>query len=138
MTYVARCRLDPPPLDGTVEFTRLDGENMDPPLWAYAPDGWTGYDSTEAIDAAYDEATLSFTLPATCADGCSLVLDADAPADLEVTVHGSPAAVTVSPDRVTVPLTPGIDDAWVTFTRSTGAPLGLRVRSIRVVPTGAG
>ena len=53
MSYVARCRLEPPPLDGTVTFTRLPGENMDPPLWAYAPDGWTGYDSTTAIDAAY-------------------------------------------------------------------------------------
>ena len=33
---------------------------------------------------------------------------------------------------------PGVGDAWVTFTRTTGEPLGLRVRSIRVVPTGTG
>ena len=136
MTYVARCRLDPPPLERTVAFTRLPGENMDPPLWAYAPSGWTGYDSTEAIDAAYDEASLTFALPAACADGCWLELDADAPDDLSATVNDLPAGASVVSGRVIVRLPDGIDDAWVTFTRTTGAPLGLRVRSIRMVPPG--
>jgi len=138
MSYVAHCRLDPPPLDGTVRFTRLPGENMDPPLWAYAPDGWTGYDSTSAIDAAYAEASLTFALPAGCSSGCSLVLDADAPSDLAATVDDRPAGLSTAPGRVSVPIPADLDDAWVTFTRTTGEPLGLRVSSIRVVPTGTG
>ncbi len=136
MSYVAHCRLEPRPLDGTVDFTRLPGENMDPPLWAYAPAGWTGYASTTAIDAAYAEASLTFSLPPRCSAGCSLEVDADAPPDLVVTVNEDPAGLSVAPGRVTVPVPAGVHDAWVTFTRTTGEPLGLRVRSIRVVPTG--
>lgn len=136
MSYVAHCRLEPRPLVGTVAFTRLPGENMEPSRWAYAPQGWTGYDSTTAIDAAYAEASLAFALPATCPRGCSLVLDADGPRDLAATVDDRAVAVSAAPDRITVPLPPGLEDAWVTFTRTTGEPLGLRLRSIRLVPTG--
>jgi hypothetical protein len=136
MSYVARCRLEPPLLDRTVAFARLPGENMDPPLWAYAADGWTGYDSTTAIDAAYAEASLTFALPDTCASGCSLVLDGDAPPDLAATVNDRPSDASAAPGRVTVPIPADVEDAWVTFRRTTGEPLGLRVRSIRVVPSG--
>ena len=66
------------------------------------------------------------------------MLDADASDDLAVAVNDEPAHVVVAPGSVTVPLPPGVADAWVTFTSTSGAPLGLRVRSIRVVPTGTG
>ena len=36
------------------------------------------------------------------------------------------------------PPPPDVTDAWVTFTRTSGEPLGLRVRTIRVVPAGTG
>jgi hypothetical protein len=136
MTYVARCRLDPSPLDGTVAFTHPVGENMAPPLWAFAPEGWVMRESSTAIDAAAPAASLTFALPAACtASACALVLDADAPADLAATVDDVPAPVTVAAGSVTVLLPPGAADAWVTFTSPTGAPPRLRVRSMRVVPS---
>jgi len=142
MTYVARCRLAPRPLDDTVTFTHLAGENMAPPLWAYAPEGWVMRDSASAIDAADATASLAFRAPATCQrSGCSLVLDADTTSDLTAAVNDLPAAVEVADgpgSTVTVLLPPGVTDAWVAFTSPSGAPLGLRVRSIRVVPSGAG
>ena len=96
-------------------------------------------DSASAIDAADAAASLTFRAPATCQrSGCTLVLDADTTGDLTATVNDLPAAVEVAEGTVTVPLPPGVTDAWVAFTSSSGAPLGLRVRSIRVVPSGAG
>jgi hypothetical protein len=138
MSYVARCRLDPSPLDGTLAFTRLPGENMEPPVWAYAPEGWTDYRSTTAIDATYAEASLTFAMPDFCdtAEGCALILDADAPGDLTAQVNDESVAVEVAAGRVVVPVTSGTTDTWVTFTRTSGAPLGLRLRTIRLVPTG--
>jgi hypothetical protein len=139
MTYVARCRLAPRLLDGTVAFTHPIGDNMAPQLWAYAPEGWVMRESSDAIDAAGTAASLTFRTPGACAEAaCTLVLDAAASRDLEVAVDDEPARADVSGDSVRVRLAPGVADAWVTFTRTTGRPLGLRVRSIRVVPTGAG
>jgi len=135
MTYVARCRLEPRPLDDTVTFTHPAGENMAPPLWAYAPEGWVMRESASAIDAAGTAASLTFRAPAACQQAaCSLVLDADASGDITVAVNDEPAPAAVSPGSISVPLPPGVPDAWVTFTSPSGAPLGLRVRSIRVVP----
>jgi len=139
MTYVARCRLAPRPLDDTVAFTHPEGENMAPPLWSYAPEGWVMRDSASAIDAAGADASLTFRAPAGCAEvACALVLDADAPQRLAVAVNDEPATAQVGVGSVTIPLPPGVADTWVTFTSTSGGPLGLRVRSIRVVPTGAG
>lgn len=139
MSYVARCRLDPPQLDHAVAFVRLPGENMAPPLWAYAPEGWVMRDSASAIDAASGAASITFRAPAGCAEAaCALVLDADATGDLAAAVNDMSAAVDVAGGSVTVLLPPGVADAWVTFTRTSGAPLGLRVRSIRMAQSGAG
>ena len=139
MTYVARCRLAPRPLEDSVVFAHPEGENMAPPLWAYAPEGWVMRERADALDAASSAASLTFRAPATCQDAaCSLVLDADASTDLAVSVNDEPVRAAVAPGSVTVPLSPGVADAWVTFTSTSGGPLGLRVRSIRVVPTGAG
>lgn len=139
MTYVARCRLAPRPLDEAVAFTRPEGENMAPPLWSYAPVGWVMRDSESAIDAASATASLTFRAPAACQEaGCTLLLDADSPGGLAVTVNDEPVSIAVAPGSVTVPLAPGVADAWVTFASTSGGPLDLRVRSIRVVPTGAG
>lgn len=139
MTYVARCRLSPSPLAGTLTFARLDGENMAPPRWAYAPEGWVMRDSAGAIDAAADAASLTFQAPPGCAEtACALLLDADATSDLTANVNDMPAEVVVDHGAVTVSLPPGAVDTWVTFTSTSGAPLGLRVRTMRVVPSGAG
>ncbi|WP_345518327.1 hypothetical protein [Nocardioides conyzicola] len=139
MTYVARCRLAPQPLVGTVAFTHADGENMLPRLWAYAPEGWVMRESATAIDAAADAASLTFRAPSACAEtACALVLDADAPADLGAAVNDMPAAVDVDRGGVSVVLPSGTADTWVTFTSTSGAPLGLRVRSMRAVPSGTG
>jgi len=135
MTYVARCQLDPSPLDDPVEFVRLPGENMAPPLWTYAPEGWVMRESEVAIDASGTAASLTFAAPASCGS-CALALDADAPADLTATVNDAPAAVEVGGGSAYVDLGTDPGDTWVTFTRTSGAPLGLRVRSIRVVPHG--
>ncbi len=138
MTYVARCRLAPQPLVGTVVFGHPDGENMLPTLWAYAPEGWVMRDSASAIDAASDAASITFRAPSGCAEtACELVLDADAAGGLEASVNDLPARVEVASGTVTVLLPPGVADTWVTFTSTPGAPLGLRVRSMRVVPSGA-
>ncbi|MFA6300085.1 MAG: hypothetical protein WC642_13010, partial [Nocardioides sp.] len=137
MTYVARCRLDPPPLDQQVTFVRATGENMLPELWAYAPAGWVMRESEAAIDSAGSAASLTFALPPECAaKGCALVLDADAPDDLVARVDDVPADLSIAIGSVTVRLPAGAS-AWVTFERTSGEPLGLRVRSIRVVPPGA-
>lgn len=139
MTYVARCRQTPRPLVGTVEFRHPDGENMLPVLWAHAPEGWVMRDSASAIDAADGAASLTFRAPAGCAEAaCALVLDADASSDLGATVNDMPAEVDVSRGAVTVLLPPGAADTWVTFTSTSGAPLGLRLRSMRLVPSGTG
>ncbi len=137
MTYLARCSLAAPHLDRVVAFTRAAGESMAPALWAYAPQGWVTRESEAAIDSAAATASLTFAAPSGCERGCSLVLDADAPADLTASVDGVPADVALAGRSVSVRLPPGVGDAWVTFERSSGGPLGLRVRSIRVVPTGA-
>jgi len=139
MTYVARCRLAPRPLDGWVRFTHPDGENMAPPLWAYAPEGWVMRETATAIDAADPAASLTFRLPSGCArTRCSLELDADSTGGLVAAVNDAPARIGVAPGSISLPLPPGVADAWVTFTSTSGAPLGLRVRGMRVVPVGAG
>lgn len=137
MTYVARCQLTPPPIDGSVVFAHPDGENMAPALWAYAPEGWVMRDSPSAIDAAAGAATLSFRPPARCGEApCALVLDADATGDLGASVNDMAAEIDVAGGTVTVPLPQSVSDTRVTFTSTSGAPLGLRVRSMRVVPAG--
>ena len=137
MSYVARCRLAPPLLDHAVVFVRLPGENMAPPQWAYAPEGWVMRDSAIAIDSAGSSASLTFRVPAYCGQGgCSLLLGADAPADLEAAVNDVRTTVDVAPGSVSVGMPPGIRDAWLTFTRTSGAPLGLRIRTIWLVPDG--
>ena len=137
MTYVARCQLDPPYLGpAPVAFTRPVTENMAPRLWAYAPEGWVMRASSTAIDAAADSASITFATEAECArQACSLVVDADAPADLVVSVDDAPAEVVRTADSVVVPIPPGLRDTWVTFTRASGGSLDLRVRSLRVIPS---
>jgi hypothetical protein len=137
MTYVARCHLAPSDLGETsVSFTRPAGENMAPLLWAYAPEGWVMRGSTTAIDAAEDSASLTFATGDECArQACALVLDADAPADLVASVNDAPADVATTPGSVVVTLPPGAQDIWVSFTRTSAEPLGLRVRSLRVIPS---
>ena len=96
-------------------------------------------ESAIAIDAAGTSASLTFEVPADCrARGCSLLLDADAPTDLEAAVNDVPTTVDVAPGSVSVAVPPDVSDAWVTFTRTSGEPLGLRIRTIRLVPTGTG
>ena len=137
MTYLARCQLAPAPLEAPVEFRRPESENMAPELWAYAPVGWVTRWSTSAIDAEGGSASLTFRAPADCAEQpCWLQLDADAPADLAAAVNGVPTQLSMPPASVLVRLPPGVSDAWVTFTRPSGEPLGLQVRSIRMVPSG--
>jgi hypothetical protein len=137
MTYVARCRLSPPALGSTpVAFVRPAAANMSPHLWAYAPEGWVTRESATALDAPKGSASLTFAMPAVCAhEACSLLAVADAPSDLVATVDNARAAVDRTDGQVVVPLSPGLADAWVSFTRSSGKPLGLRIHSIRVIPT---
>ena len=137
MTYIARCHLDPSPLGAAaIDFTRPPSENMAPGLWAYAPEGWVMRETRTAIDAAQKSASLTFATEEECEQrACALVLDADAPADLAVSVNDVPAAVAVDSDSVVVPLPSGATDAWVTFTRRSGEPVDVRVRSLRVVPS---
>ena len=113
----------------TVAFTRPDGENMAPPLWAYAPEGWVMRDSASAIDAASAAASLTFRAPAAChASACALVLDADAFADLAVAVNDDTGPRRRGPRLDLASSSLGVADAWVTFTSpSGGAFLGLRV-----------
>jgi hypothetical protein len=137
MTYVARCHLDPPYL-GTapVVFTRPATANMAPQLWAYAAEGWVMRASSTAVDAPQASASLTFTTGDACARrACTLALDADAPADLVATVDDAPADVVGAAGSVAVSLPPGVRDTWVTFTRTSGGPLGMRVRSLRVIPS---
>jgi len=142
MTYVARCRLDPSPLDASpIAFDRPATEpNMLPELWAYAPAGWVMRESSTGIDAAGASASLTFRAPAACAsEACELVLDADAPADLIASVNDVPMSITPAPDpssdSIAVTLPAGLSNAWVAFARESGEPLGLRVRSIHVEPS---
>lgn len=131
MTYVARCqaflrKLGPAP----VFFTRSPGNDLTPRQWAYAPQGWVARDTTTAIDSAGTTASLTFRLPAGCATtACELVLNADVPSDLVASVNDDGAR----PVGTTVPLPRGTRTAWITFTRSSGAPLGLRLHDVRVI-----
>jgi hypothetical protein len=138
MTYVARCRLDASLLSETpVTFMHQPGENMAPRLWAYAPEGWVMRGSPAAIDAAGASASVMFETPSGCShEACRLVLDADAPGDLAASVNDVPTEVAVTAGSVAVRIPPGVADAWVTFERTSGEPLGLRIRSIRVAPAG--
>jgi hypothetical protein len=140
MTYVARCRLDPAPLGlAPVAFESPAREtNMVPELWAYAAEGWVMRESASAVDAEGMSASLTFEAPPACADRpCALVLDADGPADLVATVNDVPAEIVPAADPVTrlvtVRLRAGTSKAWVTLARRSGAPLGLRLHSIRVI-----
>lgn len=135
MTYLARCRLAPPTLsDRPVRFVRDPAEPvMDPALWAFAPLGWVQRNSWTAIDAPGTSAALSFDVTGTCPDnGCRLILDADAPADLIVTVDDVPTGATAGPDGLEIQLPTGATATWVGFTRTSGAPLDLRVRGMRL------
>ncbi|MGD9960781.1 hypothetical protein [Nocardioides sp.] len=137
MTYVARCRLAPSPLDATpVTFTRPALEpNMLPGPWAFAPQGWVLRDSPDAIDAPGVSASLTFTAPARCVvQACALVVEGDSPPDLAATVNDVGADVQVGLGSAIVRLAPGTADAWVTLRRTSGVPLALRVHSIRVLP----
>lgn len=139
MTYVARCRLAPRPIGDGVTFAHPEGENMAPSLWAYAPEGWAMRESATAIDAAGTSASLTFRAPSACRQrACVLEIRGEATPSLRVAVNDVPGRVHVTADGVTVPLPPGVTDAWVTFTNTSGEPLGLRVHSIRLVPTGVG
>jgi hypothetical protein len=137
MTYVARCHQDAPALGSSpVSFELGAGEPyMAPERWAYAPEGWVQRSTTTALDAEGVSASLSFATPSRCArEACALVLDADAPADLVAAVDGTRATVTRVAGSVVVRIQPGASDAWVTFTRASGDPLGMRVRSLHVIP----
>lgn len=137
MTYVARCHLEPELLGPEpVAFTEAPADgNMVPALWVYVPEGWVKRTSWTAIDAGGTEASLTFTTPRACAEqACTLVLDADATSDLDAVVNGDRVQLAVSASSVVVHLSPGTEKTWVTFNRSSGAPLDLSVRSIRVVP----
>ncbi|WP_322937307.1 hypothetical protein [Nocardioides bizhenqiangii] len=139
MTYLARCRLAPSPIGDGVAFVRPEGENMAPALWAYAPEGWVMRETASAIDAAGPSASLTFRAPEACRRrACALELRGEAGPDLGVALNDVPVPVDVKADEVTVPLPAGVTAAWVTFTSTTGAPLGLRVHTIRVIPTGVG
>lgn len=141
MTYVARCRLDPSPLGlAPVAFESPAREtNMVPELWAYAAEGWVMRESATAVDAEGTSASLTFQAPTGCAvHRCELVLDADAPADLTASVNDVPIEIAPPADPtatglVTVRLSPGISNAWVTLARRSGGPLDLRLHSIRVI-----
>lgn len=137
MTYLARCRLEPAPLGAEpVRFVRTAAEpNLAPPLWKYAPEGWVMRSSATAIDATGPDASLTFA--ADCPAGCLLLLDATGPDDLVATVNDRPADLDAGAGPIAVRLRPGTTDAWVTFRRTSGAALDLRVRSLRVVPTPA-
>jgi hypothetical protein len=135
-TYVARCHLSTAPL-GTapVAFTRtvVDG-NMIPAKWAYAPEGWVMRETLTALDSAGPTAELAFA-PASCgAASCSLLIDGDAPADLIATLNGTTVSVRATHGSLTLPLPGDVSDAWITFHRSSGKSLDLRVRSLRLIP----
>jgi hypothetical protein len=135
MTYLARCHLDAPVLESDpVAFVQTaDEPNMTADLWAYAPRGWLMRTSWTAIDAADRVASLTFRAPSVCAhQACSLVLDGDAPEDLTATVNDSGTGVRATRGSVAVLLPPGTTTSWVTFSRNSGEPLHLRVRSIRI------
>ncbi len=137
MTYVARCRLDPPPLGTSpVEFVRPSTEpNLLPELWAYAPTGWVMRKSSTALDAEGRSAGLTFEVPERCSVvSCELVLDAEAPADLTASVNDVATSVTSALGSVTLRLPPGEPQVWVTFERESPEPLALRLHSIRVLP----
>ncbi|MGL5809886.1 MAG: hypothetical protein ACRCYQ_08080 [Nocardioides sp.] len=137
MTYLARCHLDPAPLDASpVAFEQSPSETgMAPRSWSYAAEGWVMRDSTRAIDAPGRAASLTFAIPSACAaTTCVLRMDADAPADLTATVNGAPARVDVTPGRVGIRLPQATSTGWVTVARGSGAPLDLRVRAIRLAP----
>ena len=51
MTYVARCRLDPPVLAQPVAFRGPPARTC-PRQWAYAPEGWVMRETAGALDAA--------------------------------------------------------------------------------------
>jgi len=137
MTYVARCRSIAPGLGASpVAFTRAAGANLAPSQWAYAPEGWVARESSTAIDSAGTRASLTFRVPASCADRtCTLLLDADAPPDLAAAVNGGPPRLVGRAPvdgAVMVILPPGRTSDWITFTRISGAPLGLRVHGLRL------
>ncbi|MGL5824881.1 MAG: hypothetical protein ACRCYU_08700, partial [Nocardioides sp.] len=139
------------PLSSTpITFQRTNPEpNMDPTLWAYAPQGWVMRGSTTAIAAKDTSASVTFRITETCRrQSCALRLDAAAPDDLIARVNDIPAEVTVTTNPgttgrgastagfgpVDIRLPPGAADVWVSLARRSGQPLDLQVQSIGLTP----
>lgn len=135
MTLLARCTLEPAPLETSVRFRHAaDEQNMRPELWRYAPEGWVMRDGSTALVAGDTAASLTFVMPSWCATTtCALELDAGSTGPIEASVDGRPVAIETAPGAVRVPLPRGVTEPWVTFGADGRVP-DLRVRSIRVVP----
>jgi len=137
MTYVARCRLQPSRLDAAgVRFVRTPGNDMLATLWTFAPQGWVARGATTAITAPGSSATLTFRTPESCVDqDCALELGAFAPTDLMASVNGATAGPVerAADGSLLVRLPVGTTSAWVTFTRTSGEPLDVRLHQLRVI-----
>lgn len=139
MTYVARCALAAPDLGSTpVDLSHPLGEQLDPVRWSYAPLGWVTRSGPSTIEATGTSASLTFTLREPCPRGCDLLLDASgAPEDLAASVNDrSVPSLRTSDGTVAVPIPPGATTAWVTFHRTSGDPLDLRLSSLRLAEPG--
>ena len=121
----------PPPLDGPVAFTRPDGENMAPPLWAYAPEGWVMRDvrrapSTRRAPRRASPSGRRPAVPGGVLRSCSTPTRPRRPRGRRERRTGPPPTWPPGVGHASR-CPPGVADAWVTFTthvRSATRPPG--------------
>ena len=81
------------------------------------------------------EAELGFRPGRSCrANGCSLLLEGQAPIDLDARIDGLEVPTTHDDAGVLVPITAAQaakpDGVWLTLTRRSGRPLGIRMTGL--------
>lgn len=136
MSRVSRCRLLPPVLRNAE--VRMDATRE---TWQYAVRGWQPGVLRGGLASDGAAASIAFQLPDRCAAGCALVLGAELTGDTSVlTAQGRVLRMerlTERRARIDLPADvvagSSADGLWLTFSRSTDAPLAMTFRSLRLL-----
>lgn len=137
VSVLGRCQAPPPELTAAA-ITAADGAlgtAAATDLWRFAVDGWLQWPQQPELVAPAPRAELAFVADRDCARrGCTLVVTGWTPTDLvarvggrDVPVHrdGSGVRLAISAAQASAG-----DGVWVTFTRRSGAALGMRLTGV--------
>ena len=141
LTTLARCAIDPPDIteDGAWADDPALGTATMGDLWLFAVAGWQQWPGSPELSSPVSKAALAFRpTGACCKAGCTLVVHGTGPGDLVARVDGARVAVSHDTEgNVKVPITAdealGSDGVWLTLTRRSGGPLGMRLTGLSTI-----